>query len=174
MANIYGTFALLGYKIYGFSDKEIGYLFGIIGILGAIIQGGLLKQISKIISDEKLVIWGSFFMFIGLGALPYGVNFLGVAIIGGIFEIGVAVLQPVLLGLVSKETGNDEQGSILGINQSLAALARVLGPLWGGFAYNYLGYQFPFLTGGFFTFLAFLGAIYFFRSKDYKERLENV
>lgn len=174
MANIYGTFALLGYKVYGFTDKEIGYLFGIIGILGAIIQGGLLKQISKIISDEKLVIWGSFFMFIGLGALPYGVNFLGVAIIGGVFEIGVAVLQPVLLGFVSKETGSDEQGTILGINQSLSALARVFGPLWGGFAYHYLGYQFPFLTGGFFTFLAFLGAIYFFRSKNYKERFDNV
>ncbi|MCB9260166.1 MAG: MFS transporter [Ignavibacteriales bacterium] len=173
MANIYGTFAILGYKVYGFTDREIGYLFGIIGILGAIIQGGLLKQLSKRISDERLILWGSFFMFLGLGGLPYGVNFLGVALIGCVFEMGVAVLQPTLLGFVSKETEAKEQGSILGINQSLASLARVLGPLWGGFAYDYLGYQFPFLTGGFFTFLTFLGAIYFFKNNN-DEKLEHV
>ncbi|MCB9250420.1 MAG: MFS transporter [Ignavibacteriales bacterium] len=131
MANIYGTFAILAYKVYGFEDRQIGYLFGIIGLVGAIVQGGLLRQVSKYVSDEKLVIAGIFLM-IGLTGLPYGVNFLGVAIFGGVLAIGTGILQPTILGLVSKETTEDSQGRILGVNQSLAALARVLGPLWGG------------------------------------------
>ena len=48
MANIYGTFALLGFKVYNFTDKEIGYLFTVIGIVGAIVQGGLLRQAFEI------------------------------------------------------------------------------------------------------------------------------
>ncbi len=77
MANIYGTFALLGFKVYNFTNREIGYLFSIIGIVGAIVQGGLLRQVSKYVKDEKLVLLGIFFMMIGLTGLPFGVNFLG-------------------------------------------------------------------------------------------------
>ena len=167
MANIYGTFALLGYKVYHFSDREIGYLFTIFGIVGAIVQGGLLRQVSKYISDEKLVLAGIFFMMIGLAGLPYGIVFWGVAIIGGFMQIGSGILQPTILGLVSREANQENQGSILGLNQSLASLARVLGPLWGGIAYEYIGFQFPFLTGGLFTFFALLASFYFLNSKNY-------
>jgi predicted MFS family arabinose efflux permease len=170
MANIYGTFALLAYRVYDFSDKQIGYLFSIIGIVGAIVQGGFLRQLSKYIKDEKLVLIGIFFMMIGLTGLPYGINFLGVAVIGGFLAIGSGILQPTILGLVSKEAKEDNQGSILGLNQSLASLARVLGPLWGGIAYEYIGYQFPFLTGGLFTFFALLFSFYFLNSSTYKDR----
>ena len=106
-------------------------------------------------------------MMIGLTGLPYGMNFLGVAIIGGLFAVGSGFLQPTLLGLISNEAPENDQGKVLGLNQSLAALARVLGPLWGGFAYEYIGYQFPFLTGGLFTFFALLFSIYFLNSKNY-------
>ena len=33
MANIYGTFALLGVKKYHFTDMQNGYLFGIVGFV---------------------------------------------------------------------------------------------------------------------------------------------
>lgn len=167
MANIYGTFAILGYKVFSFSDREIGYLFTIIGIVSAVVQGGLLRQFSKYISEENLVLIGIFFMMIGLGGLPYGINFLGVAIIGGFLAIGSGILQPTILGLVSREASDENQGEILGLNQSLASLARVLGPLWGGIAYEYIGYQFPFLTGGIFTLFALLASFYFLNSKNY-------
>jgi len=62
----------------------------------------------------------------------------------------------------------------LGFNSSFGALARVLGPLWGGFAYDYLGYQFPFLTGGIFTLFTLFISFYFLNSKKYSYQKENV
>jgi len=62
-------------------------------------------------------------------------------------------LQPVLLAMISKKISEHKMGSILGINQSLSALARILGPLWGGFSFNYIGYRIPFFTGSFFMIL---------------------
>ena len=165
MANIYGTFALLAYKVYNFTDMQIGYLYGTIGVVGAIIQGGFIKRLSEKYKEEQLVIAGIFFMMIGLTGLPYGGTFLGIAIIGGILAIGSGILQPTILSMVSKNAKSGNQGSILGLNQSTASMARVLGPLWGGFAFEYINYQFPFLTGGLATFIILLASIYFFNYK---------
>ncbi len=165
MANIYGTFALLAYKVYNFTDMQIGYLYGLIGVVGAIIQGGFIKRLSEKYKDEKLVLAGIFFMMLGLTGLPYGGTFLGIAIIAGFLAIGSGILQPTILSMVSKNAKSKNQGSILGLNQSAASMARVLGPLWGGFAFEYISYQFPFLTGGLFTFAMLIGSIYFFNKK---------
>jgi MFS transporter, DHA1 family, tetracycline resistance protein len=151
VANIYGTFALLGYKIYHFTDMQNGYMFGIVGLSSAIVQGGLLAKISKYFSKFKLISIGAFCMMIGLGLIPFGGNFLGLAIVVIILSLGTGSLQPTLLSLISEATSEAEQGVTLGFNQSLSAFARVLGPLWGGFAFEYLGYPFPFITGSFFS-----------------------
>ncbi len=165
MANIYGTFALLGYKKYGLSDREIGSLFGLIGIISALVQGVLIKYSTKYISDKNLILLGTFFTMVGLGLLPYGINYAGLILISAIFAIGTATLQPVILGMVSKYSPEEEQGVILGFNQSFSAVARILGPLWGGFAFQFLGYEFPFLTGAFFTFITLFITYFLLKEK---------
>ncbi len=163
VANIYGTFALMGHKIYHFTDMDNGYIFAIVGLVSAAVQGGLVGKLSKKYSDTTLVTSGALFMMLGLLFLPYGQNFIGVAIITFILSIGTGILQPVLLSLVSKVAPENLQGTTLGVNQSLSAFARMLGPLWGGFAFQYLGYQIPFLTGAFFTFFIFLFSVFFLK-----------
>ena len=166
VANIYGTFALLGHQYFGFSDRENGYLFGIMGIVGATVQGYLLKKMSIYIIDKYLIIIGLFLMMISLTLIPYGINFTGVAIISGVLAIGTGILQPTILSLISEYSSSESQGKILGLNQSISSLARVLGPLWGGFAFQYLGYESPFITGGLFTLVTLVFTIYIFKSKN--------
>ena len=151
VANIYGTFALLGFKIYNFTDKQNGYMYAILGLSSAIVQGVLLARFSKYFSRLKIISIGALFLTIGLGMIPFGGNFLGLTFIAIILSLGTGSLQPTLLSLISEVTSETEQGLTLGVNQSLSAFARVLGPLWGGFAFEYLGYPFPFLTGAFFS-----------------------
>ncbi len=169
MANIYGTFALLGYIVYNFTDIQNGYLFGIIGFVSAIIQGGFIRVLSKKFKDRSLVLFGTFLMILGLGLMPYGLNFLGLAIIVAVLAIGTGILQPTVLSMISKYSPDSEQGAILGLNQSFSSFARVLGPLWGGFAFDYIGYQFPFLTGAAFTFLSFIITVFLLNSDRFKE-----
>ncbi len=150
-ANIYAIVPLLGYKVYDFSNLQNGYIFGIVGFVGALVQGGLIRVISNSISDLKLVTIGSILMMAGFALLPYGENFLGLAVVAVILALGIGILQPILLSLVSKVTSDEEQGVTLGINQSLSAFARVLGPLYGGFTFEFLGFSFPFLSSAAFT-----------------------
>lgn len=164
-ANIYGTFALLGIQVYKFTDKQNGYMFGITGIVSALVQGVFIGKISKFLTKKKIIIIGSLLVSLNLALIPYSVNFLGLAIVSVFLSIGTGILQPTVLSLISEVTSESEQGLILGINQSMSAFARMLGPLWGGFAFKYLGYPFPFLTGAFFTAIMFLIAIFYLPKK---------
>lgn len=158
-ANIYGTFALLGIQVYHFSDKQNGYMFGIIGLTSAIIQGTLIGTINKYLTRKKIFIISSFLISVNLALIPYAGNFLGLALVGIFLSIGTGLFQPTILSLISEVASEREQGMTLGINQSMSAIARMLGPLWGGFAFEYLGYPFPFLTGALFTAIIFLISI---------------
>ncbi len=165
MANIFGTLSLLGYKVFHFTDQQNGYIFGIMGIIGAIIQGGFIQRLSKTFSERGVLMIGSLFMMVGLALLPFEKSFLEVAVVISIYGIGSGILQPVVVSMVSKYAPEKEQGAVLGLNQSIGSFARVLGPIWGGFAFDYLGYQFPFLTGAAFTFVSFLIAYFLLKRK---------
>ncbi len=173
VANIYGTFAILGYKVFGFTDRQNGFLLGISGLVGALVQGGLMRVLSKKISDRNLVLSGAVLMMFGLALIPYGVGFWSEALIISILSIGTGILQPTIPSMISKNAPEGEQGAVLGINQSFSAFGRVLGPLWGGFSFEYIGYQFPFLTGALFMFFALLAG-YFFLNDNRLKAEENV
>lgn len=164
-ANIYGTFALLGIQVYGFTDLQNGYMFGIVGLSSAIVQGGLIGYVNRVMSKKYIIIIGAFLIMITLALIPYGQTFLGLAIISIVLSYGTGTLQPTILSLISEVTSDAEQGITLGINQSFSAFARVLGPLWGGIAFEFLGYPFPFLTGAVFTFLIFLLSVFYLPKK---------
>ena len=55
----------------------------------------------------------------GLGALLVG---------GGVFSMGNSLATPALTSLASKSAGPEEQGTILGVTQSVASMARAIGP----------------------------------------------
>lgn len=164
-ANIYGTFALLGLKVYGFTDMQNGYMFGIVGLTSAIVQGGLIGRINKLMSKKKILIIASFLIMAMLAMIPYAGSFLGLAIVSIVLSYGTGTFQPTVLSLISEVTSEAEQGITLGINQSLSSFARVLGPLWGGFAFEYLGYPFPFITGAIFTLVIFLLTVFYLPKK---------
>jgi MFS transporter, DHA1 family, tetracycline resistance protein len=163
VANIYGTFALLGVSVYHFSNIQIGTIYGVLGLVSAIVQGGLIGRLSKKYADNQLITAGSFLLASGLTLLPFGGNLAGLIVIIIILSLGTGMLQPILLSLISKVAPEQEQGIVLSVNQSFSAFARVLGPLWGGFSFQYLGYKFPFFTGAACTLLILLFSVFYFK-----------
>ena len=163
VANIYGTFALLGVSVYHFSNIQIGTVYGVLGLVSAIVQGGLIGRLSKKYTDNQLITAGSFLLVAGLVMLPFGGNLVGLIVIIIILSLGTGMLQPILLSLISKVAPEKEQGIVLSVNQSFSAFARVLGPLWGGFSFQYLGYKFPFFTGAACTLLILWFSIFYFK-----------
>ncbi len=138
------------------------------GIVGVIIQGGLIRRLSKMMKEKTLLFVGMAALMIGLALLPYVENFMGVSLVVVVLSIGTGILQPTLISLVSKYAPNDVQGAVLGFNSSVSSLARVFCPVWGGFAFQVLGYEAPFITGAIFTLITILLTIYLLKSSKLK------
>lgn len=141
--------ALLWKEQYGFDEKHIGYLFGIIGIASVIVQGGLVGRLNKSFGEKKLLVIGTILMIIGLGTMPYvpHENFWFWVVINIAFvSLGNGCLSPSITALVSKVTPLEEQGRMLGLSQSIGSISRVLGPVMSGLFYGW-HYTLPYWAG---------------------------
>lgn len=118
----------------------------VVGITGAITQGGLVRLIVPKLGELKTV---RFFycMFIPVFvAIPYFHFYwpgLAVVVLLGITN-GLA--GPSMNALVSQRAPGNMQGSIMGLTQSLGSLARVVGPVLANFLFQ-LRPSFPYLYG---------------------------
>jgi DHA1 family tetracycline resistance protein-like MFS transporter len=125
------SFALFTMYRFGFDASHNGYLFMYVGIIGAIIQGGLIGRLAKRFGELPLTIVGAFLFAASLLAIPFTGPHTGLwvlLIVGALFAVGNALATPSLTALASKTAGAGEQGGVLGVTQSVASLARAVGP----------------------------------------------
>jgi multidrug resistance protein len=126
------AFSLFTMFRFGYDAQHTGYLFAYVGVLAVIVQGGLIGRLVKRFGELPLVIVGAFLFAGSLFAVPFvGPEAGGLAALlvgGGLFSIGNSLSAPSLTGLASKSVGPAEQGSVLGVTQSVASLARAVGP----------------------------------------------
>ena len=129
---------------------EIAKYFIYLGVVVAVFQGGVIGRLVKRWGEARLAVIGvavlaaSYFVFPHVVTLPllYGVL--------GAMAFGQGSIIPSLNGLISRRGGEGEQGTVLGANQSMASLARVLGPLLTGWTYYHLsGPTAYYVAGGF-------------------------
>ena len=158
-----GTFALWAMRQFRWGPEQVGYVFAFVGVLSALLQGGLIGRLTQRFGEERLLLCGLVLIGLGLLVLPFAreVPLLGIAVSG--LALGIGLTQPSLNSLISRRAGRDEQGEVLGVAQSVASLSRVLGPAMAGFLFADLGRGSPFLFGVVLIALALLLALHLLR-----------
>jgi len=131
------TYALFTERRFGYTAAQIGYIFAGQGLLGAIIQGGLLGWLVKTFGDKKLVIGGTTTLALSLFLLPRGTTTTFLLLITSGVAIGHSLALAPLNGLASKSVSETLQGRVLGMMQSAASIARIIGPVLGGWLLSY-------------------------------------
>jgi len=125
----------------------VGRYMGFIGIVSAIIQGGLIRRLVPRFGETTLAVAGPAFLalsFLGLALAPSW-SFVLLACFW--MPIGFGLGNPAFQSLVSRASPREEQGAYLGLNQSTLSLARLAGPLAAGFAFDQVGARGPFFLG---------------------------
>jgi DHA1 family tetracycline resistance protein-like MFS transporter len=115
----------------GYDPWHSGWIFAFVGVISAIIQGGLIGRLVKRFGEPWLVIAGGLLFSVSLFASPFvapAIGLLGILSVGALSSIGNALAAPSLSSLASKSASAAEQGSVLGVMQSVASLARAVGP----------------------------------------------
>jgi len=148
---------------FGYDATHNGYIFAYLGLLGALIQGGLIGRLSSIFGDKTLAATGIGILAVSMFFLPSAVTLAVLLLASSGMGIGNSLATPTLNALASKSVSAAWQGRVLGMMQSGASLARIIGPVLGGWllgrdsAADYG--RTPFWTGAAIMAVAFLVAL---------------
>jgi MFS transporter, DHA1 family, tetracycline resistance protein len=158
------SFAALQANLSFLTEEQLGWdqngtylIFTIVGIVGIITQGGLVRRLQPVFGEARLSIGGMALMVIGflLIATVAATHSPALLILGVIVTgVGNGLVVPSLSGLLSQLVSGSEQGRIQGGSQSVQALARVIGPIWAGWAYTQISGGSPYLMGAAGLFIA--------------------
>jgi MFS transporter, DHA1 family, tetracycline resistance protein len=140
------TLSLMCASRFHLTASQIYWLFGYLGLMTTLVQGGLIGRLTPRIAESHLVVAGTALLAVGLGATPFAPPVIPLLFALGAVAVGQGICSPVLSSLISKSSGAHEQGGVLGVSQSAGSLARILGPIWGGVIFDYGGSGGPYIT----------------------------
>lgn len=133
---LHATWALYTEHRYHWEKWEIGMSLFAVGIMAAVVQGGLARRLIPRLGEPRSLLIG-----IGIGTLAYfgyGLATQGwmiyaivvVASLGGI-------AQPACQAIITAQVGPSQQGTIQGAMTSMQSLAGIVGPLMGAQVFAY-------------------------------------
>jgi len=146
-AGMEAVFALWALARFDWGPRQVGELFAMVGIVMVLIQGGLIGRLTQRFGEAWMLLAGT--VTIGLGLALLAAAMTPAVAIGAccLLALGMGMAQPSTTSLISREASAIEQGGILGVNQSVGSLARLLGPLAAGGAFTIGGPSAPYMVG---------------------------
>ncbi|MCB0610431.1 MAG: TCR/Tet family MFS transporter [Lewinellaceae bacterium] len=157
------TWAYYTMEKFGWDEKAVGYSLGFVGLMVALVQGGLIRVAIPKLGEVRSVY---------LGLILYAIGFVGFAFASAgwmMYAIMVpfalsGLAGPALQGIMSNQVPANSQGELQGALTSLMSLTSVVGPplmtnLFGYFTSENAPVFFPgapFLAGAVFVLTALL------------------
>jgi len=145
VTTFYGIFGLYVLERFGYGPAEVGTTLMVMGLVSAVAQGVLAGPLTRRRGELWVIQAG-----LGVGAASFLLimladSFSWLLVTTGFFFLVTSLLMPALTALTSRWTIM-EQGLTMGLSNSAMSLGRIVGPLWGGFAFD-LNISYPFWCG---------------------------
>src|SRR5262249_51863373 len=118
--------------------KDIGGIITLLFLFAAIFQLSLLQPILTALKDYRAAWLGFGLYLVGFPALLLVQSLTGFLVAGAIIIWGLVILNPVLSAILSNRAGRANEAVLLGINQAVASIGQIIGPLSGYTALFYL------------------------------------
>ncbi len=133
---------------FGTNEHTIGKWFFYIGTIQVVMRIGLLGPIVDRIGEAWAMRTGTAILVFGLLLFPVPSSALLLALIVPCVPIGTALLFPSTTALISRHVSRSEYGTMMGVAQTFAGLARIMGPMLATAAFQRLGHPAPFFIAG--------------------------
>ena len=130
---IYTTmFPLFAKNQLNFDVKQAGYFLALVGLLGVLWQGGLIGPFVKRFGEYRSLLTGLIASAIGLYYVVAVDVWWKLIIVAILFSFGHGVSRPPLTSIISQTAPPNRRGGVFGAMTSLESLARIIGPVLGG------------------------------------------
>ncbi len=162
-------FVLFTKDVYGYGTSMNGYILAYLGVIVAIVQGGLVGRAAEIWPEKYLALGGVAVESIGLVAIPFTPQLgsflpasgpvaaflprvpselIALLVVLTVLALGNGFANVSMTTLVSKTADEERQGGAFGLTQSAGSIARAVGPVTAGALYTGLAFWAPFVAGG--------------------------
>jgi DHA1 family tetracycline resistance protein-like MFS transporter len=116
-----------------FGPREIGYVFGYVGLLAIFLQAGGIGWLVKRFDETVLVLAGFAALTVAYAGLGASFTLTPLLVVSALASFGHGVLRPVLSSLITQHADRHEQGVVLGLSQSLTSIASMVAPVAAGY-----------------------------------------
>ena len=147
-------FAVYLIQEFSYTEKDIGLLYGWIGVWLAFTQGFLVRKLKQV-SPYKVVRYALFALPIAIGLLLIPRETWWFFVLNPLIALSYGMLSPNILSVVSMQASVTKQGEVLGINQSMQSLGNAIPPILGGLFLSMSG-SLPLIAAVGFTTIAWL------------------
>ena len=148
-AQFESTLSLLT-EALGESDKDNFLIFAYVGFILTLSQGFIVRRLSSKLDPKWLALGGTAVMIAGLLLIGFAGKNGSVTqlfMVLPIAVVGFSAVTPSLQALLSLRTSADMQGEVLGLGQSMSALARIAGPVIGMQMFDETHVEWPYWVG---------------------------
>ena len=134
LAALEATFAYFAAARAGLDAVTLGYIFMIMGLASAVVQGSM-GILTKKFGEVRIIQVGIMISALGFALILFTQDFLTAAIFLSIFGIGNGVIRPSVSSLLTKKS-KVGYGVVTGSLSSFDSLGRIIGPVLGGALYS--------------------------------------
>lgn len=136
-ASLYSAFPLFCEAVLGMGAEQVGVQFFYIGLIAVVVQGGLIKYITRWFAEERVFLAGNILMTAGMALIAWSGTISVLTLFIGIMALGHSLNLPTVHSLISKEADPARMGAMMGTAQGLSGLGRTIGPTWGGLLFGF-------------------------------------
>jgi MFS family permease len=147
---------------FGYGEPEAALFLTYVGVLGVVVQGGLVGRVSRRIGDSRMAVVGATALTVALAAIPFAPTLgrvlpavaslppsaFALVLVLPLLSFGNGLLNAALGALVSRNASAERQGSTFGVTQGAGSLGRTVGPPMMAGLYAFAAHWTPFVVGG--------------------------
>ncbi|HET6970517.1 MAG TPA: MFS transporter, partial [Phenylobacterium sp.] len=144
---IESIFGLWTQARFGWGPREIGVAFAFVGVASAATQMGLTARLSERYGQGTMLAVGMAVTMVCMALQPLSTGGPMTIALMTLSAIGQSVAWPNVSALISETADPHRTGQILGLNNAMGALARVIGPFCAGLSFSEISIHGPYIQG---------------------------
>ena len=142
-----GSFSVLALFLnarFQVTEQTIGYFFMYVGAISVFARVLLLGRMVDWLGEANLSRLGIVLLAAGVVGMPLSRNLGMLALAVALIPLGTAFTFPCVTALLSRVTAPRERGLYMGMQQTYGGVARIIAPLFFGWAFDSIGVSAPY------------------------------
>jgi len=137
------TFGLWAQQRFGWGPRQLSLAVAAVAVTAALAQGFLTGRLTRRYGEAAMLAAGLTIIAVTLALQPLGGGMRRSIALLAFTVFGQALALPNISALISRTTSPDRQGAMLGLNMSVGAFSRAIGPVLGGALFSIVGPDAP-------------------------------